>query len=237
MKKLSAALAATVALGVISASASAQQELITNPRGVVQNFDIANVGPILTEMGAVWQQAKAPSGQAYLQVGVGGDLVLNIIPTACQGQNGTGCVGMNTVAFFTGADLNYQTITAFNQRYWFSTAGISEDGESAYISRYDISDYGIARGNVAASILNLVVLAGMFRDELTSGSKTVSLEGYAEDMSARLLNGRGLDAIGASTPHLTRHQRAIEETNELIQILMKDQDAPQNKIRNVTAKK
>ncbi|NWG72181.1 MAG: hypothetical protein HXY23_11315 [Parvularculaceae bacterium] len=237
MNKLSAALVATVALAAVCGSASAQPELIANPRGIVQNFDISNVGPILTEMGAVWQQAKAPSGQSYMQVAVGDNLVLNIIPTACQGQNNTGCVGMNTVAFFTGADLNYQTITAFNQRYWFSTAGISEDGESAYISRYDIADYGIARGNVAASIVNLVVLAGMFRDELTTGTKTVSLEGYAEDMSARLLNGRGLSALGASTPHITRHQAALEETNELIQVLMKDRDAPQNKIRNVTNKK
>ncbi|MEQ1929387.1 MAG: hypothetical protein ABL957_02485 [Parvularculaceae bacterium] len=239
MKKLAAALAATTVLCGAAHAAGAQPELISNPRGVVSSFDVANIGPILTEMGAVWQQAQAPSGQPYLQVSAGGDLVLNVIPTACQGQNYTGCVGMNTVAFFSGADLNYQTITAFNQRYWFSTAGISEDGSSAYISRYDISDYGIPRGNVAASVLNLVVLAGMFREELASGAKTVSLEGFAEDMSARLLNGRGLSALAGSDamPHVTRHQMALEETNELIQVLMKDQDAPRNKIENVTSKK
>lgn len=237
MKKLAAAVAAVLAV-CGSASAQQNQDVVANPRGMVTNFDISNIGPILTEMGAVWQQAQAGNGQPYLQVSAGGDLVLNVIPTACQGTNFTGCVGMNTVALFSGANLNYQTITAFNQKYWFSTAGVAPDGASAYISRYDISDYGIPRGNVAASILNLVVLADIFRQELSAGGKTVSLQGYADDMSARLLNGRGLETLAGkgAIAQITRHQTAMEESAELIHVLMKDKDAPRNKIQNFNAK-
>jgi hypothetical protein len=188
-------------------------------------------------MGAVWQQATAANGQPYLRVSAGGDLVLNVIPTACQGQNFTNCVGMNTVALFIGGGLNYQTIAAFNQKYWFSTAGVAPDGDGAYISRYDISDYGIPRGNVAASVLNLVVLADIFRQELSSAGKTVSLEGYADDMAARLLNGRGLQALAGAgaLQEVTKHQIAMEESAEIVTILFKDQSAPTNKIVNINA--
>jgi hypothetical protein len=234
MKK---AFAAAAAIAAVFGAAQAQQDVVSNPRGMVSNFDIANVGPILTEMGAVWQQATAANGQPYLRVSAGGDLVLNVIPTACQGQNFTNCVGMNTVALFTGGGLNYQTIAAFNQKYWFSTAGVAPDGDGAYISRYDISDYGIPRGNVAASVLNLVVLADIFRQELSSAGKTVSLEGYADDMAARLLNGRGLQALAGAgaLQEVTKHQIAMEESAEIVTILFKDQSAPTNKIVNINA--
>ncbi len=230
-------LAASAAIAALSGSVQAQQDVVANPRGMVANFDIGNVGPILTEMGAVWQQATAGNGQPYLRVSAGGDLVLNIIPTACQGQSFTGCVGMNTVALFSGGGINYQTVAAFNQKYWFSTAGIAPDGSGAYLSRYDIADYGIARGNVAASVLNLVVLADIFRKELATSGKTVSLEGYADDMSARLLNGRGLTALAGpgALETMTKHQVAMEESAEIVRVLLKDQDAPRNKIENVNA--
>lgn len=237
MKKFLAAGAAATAL--FGSAGAQQQDLISNPRGVISNFDVANIGPILTEMGAVWQQRKAESGQPYVAVSAGGELVLNVIPTACQGASFSNCVGMNTVALFSGSGINYQTVAAFNQKYWFSTAGVAEDGSAAYISRYEISDYGISRGNVAASVVNLVVLADIFRQELSSASRTVSLEGYAEDLSARLLNSRGLAALGGDNAiaPLTRHQAAMEETSELVLTLMADKNAPRNKIENLTKKK
>jgi hypothetical protein len=221
----------------LSGAAAQQHDDISNPRGVIPNFDVANIGPILTELGAVWQQKKTDGGQPYIAVSVGGDMVLNIVPTACQGANFTHCVGMNTMALFQGGQFNYQTVSAFNQKYWFSTAGVAEDGSAAYISRYEISDYGIARGNVGASVLNLVVLADLFRQELLSSRRTVSMEGYAEDLSSRLLNSRSLKAMGVEdTGQITRHQVAMEETVELVQLLLADKNAPRNKIENITAK-
>ncbi|MBB5517291.1 YbjN domain-containing protein [Amphiplicatus metriothermophilus] len=237
MKKLIAA-AAVAALTAVS-GASAQQDAVSNPRGIVANFDPANVGPILTELGAVWQQRQAPDGRPYIAVSAGGELSFNIIPTACQGPDFTNCVGMNSVVLFAGSGFNHQTVTAFNQRYWFSTAGLAEDGRSAYLSRYEIADYGIARGNVAASILNLVALADIFRDELRTSAQTIAHEGYAEDLSARLLNSRGLAAMAGAageTP-VTRHQGAMEETAELVRVLLRDRDAPRNKIENIGAER
>lgn len=235
MKKLLAAAVAIV--GACGAASAQQQEIVSNPRGMLPNFDVANVGPILTEMGAVWEKRQAPDGQPYIVLSVGGELVLNMFPTAC-GPNFSNCIGLNTVAVFSGSSLNYQTVTAFNQKYAFTTAGIVEDNTNAYLSRYDIADYGIPRGNVAASLVNLVVLADKFRQELASAGRTVSLEGYADDLSSRLLNNRALTAIagpGAIEP-LTTHEVALEETSEFVKVLLADTDTPRNKIRNLTAK-
>lgn len=234
--KIRILMTAGVAAAALCGAASAQQnDIISNPRGMIPNFDVANIGPVLNEAGAVWQQRQTPDGQVYIAVTVG-DMKLNIIPAACQGPNYTNCVGMNTVALFAGGGMNYQTISAFNQKYSFSTAGVTEDSSAAYLSRYEIADYGIARGNVIASIQNLYVLAQRFRDTLSTSSRTVSQEGYAEDMSATLLNSRGvLDMTGqAPASHATRHQQALEESAELVQILLADQRAPRNKIENLT---
>lgn len=233
-KMLAAATALFSALGVANAQ---QQDLVSNPHGMAPNFDIANIGPILTDMGATWQQRQAANGQPYIVLSVGGELVLNVIPTACLGENFTNCVGMNVLALFSGGGLNYQTVTAFNQKYAFSTAGIVENGTNAYLSRYEIADYGIPRGNVASSIVNLVVLADRFSKELATSGQTVSLKGYADDLSSRLLNSRALTSLGgpdAAAP-VTRHDIAFEETTELVQMLLSDKDTPRNKIQNITA--
>ena len=238
MKKILVAIAA--AATIVSGANAQQQELVSNPRGMVTNFDVANIGPILTEMGAVWQEKREPTtGQPYIALSAGGELVLNIIPSACQGQNYTQCIGVNTVALFSGQGLNYQTVSAFNQKYWFTTAGIAPDGSGAYISRYEISDFGIPRGNIAASVMNLVVLAEVFRQELATSSQTVSLEGYAEDLSARLLNARGLTAFAGAdaVAPVTRHQTAMEEMSEMVQLLLAAQEAPRNKIDNIAKPK
>lgn len=233
MKKLIAAIAASAALGSV---AGAAQDIVSNPRGMVPNFDVQNVGPVLSELGAVWQEGVASNGQHYIQASVGDGLYLNFLPMACDGDTGKNCVGLSTVAFFTSDAINYQTIAAFNQRYRFAAAGISPDNKSAYITRYDLADYGIPRGNLASSVANLAYLASIFRNEIASAGKTVSFEGYSDDMSSRLLNTRGVEAIGGSVEAATRHQEAFEQSAELIQILMQDRDAPRNKIENLGAK-
>lgn len=236
MKNLLAAAAALIA-GLGAASAQ-DQELVSNPRGMAANFDIANIGPILTEMGAVWQQRQTSEGRPYLVVSIGGEIVLTIAPAACLGENFTNCVGMSAVALFSGGGLNYQTVTAFNQKYAFTTAGIVEDGTGAYLSRYEIADYGIPRGNFASSLYNLAVLVDRFRQELATSGQTVSLEGYADDLSSRLLNTRALTSLAGREAFqpLTRHDIAFEETAELVEMLLSDKDAPKNKIQNVTGK-
>jgi hypothetical protein len=237
MKKFLASIAAAACF---AGAANAQQAAgLSNPRGMVDNFDVDSLGPLLTELGAVWQRQQAPDGQSFIAVAVGGDLILHIIPTACQGQNHTNCIGMNMLALFSGSSFNYQTVAAFNQKYWFSTAGITSDGSAAYLSRYEIADYGIPRGNIMASILNFDALADLFRQELATSARTVSLEGHADDLSARLLNSRGLEAFaGADALDLaTKHQMAMEESAEFVKVLLETESTPHNKIENITVKK
>lgn len=237
MMRKFAAVAILAALSI--GAAQAEEDYVSNPRGVIPNFDVANVGPILTELGAVWQQRQGAGGQPYIALSAGGDLSMMMIPTACKGANYSKCVGMNTVVAFSGRSFNHQTVSAFNQRYWFSTAGMTEDGSGAYLSRYEIADYGIARGNIAASLLNLYELAKIFQNELLTAGKTVSLEGYAEDLSARRLNASGLTALAGpgAVNAATRHQAAMEESTDLIRVLMAEKDTPRNKIENLGAKK
>lgn len=236
-----------VAAAALSAAAASPQATrpatqaaegeIANPRGIVANFDAANLGPVLSEMGVVWQQRQTQEGRPYIAASIGGSLLINMMPTACTGPNFSNCVGLQTIALFPGKDINYQSVLAFGQKYAFTSVQIAPDASYATISRYDIADYGIARGNVASSLENFVYLASAFRQELQSGAKTISLKGYAEDFSATLLNSRGLTEVAGEKAGLPRHQEALEETAELINILYKEGEAPRNKIDNVTPSK
>lgn len=236
MKKLMAAIAALT--GALSGANAQEQELISNPRGMVSNFDIASIGPILTEMGAAWQEMRTEDNQPYIAVNAGGGLSMIIAPMACMGPMHTQCVGMNTISFFQGASMNYQTVSAFNQRYAFTSAYISQQGDVAFLSRYDIADYGIPRGNVASSLASFVTLADRFRQELASAGRTVSLEGYPEDLSARFLNAQGFKALAGTEPlaPLSRHQAAFEESTEMALKLIESDATPRNKIQNINSK-
>jgi hypothetical protein len=234
MKKV---MAAGAVLAAMVGAAQAEELRISRPDEVVRYFNTETIGSVLTEMGAVWQQRIAPDGVPYIAASMAGEVTLNIVPTVCE-ENYTQCVGMNTIAFFWGVGFNHQTVTAFNQRYWFATAGVAPDGTAAYLSRYEIADYGIPRGNIAASIYNLKVLAKRFDDQLSTAGRTVALEGYADDLESRNLNTKGLTALAgfSAAQHLSGHERAMEQTTELIRVLLSDEGAPRNKVQNITAK-
>ncbi len=229
--------AAAGALACLAFGASAfAQSGISNPTGVVKNFDPANLGPVLSELGVVWQERQTSDGRTYLAANIGGQLSVAFLPQACLDGGARNCVGLNTYAEFNGVSVNPQTIAAFNQKYWFVAAGVTSDNRGAFISRYDIADYGIARGNIKSSLENFVVLALKLREELRTGSKTVSLDGYAEDLSSNLLNRRGFEAMGgevAKTSLVDHHLADFEATPEFVKMFVSDPDAPKNKILNV----
>ncbi|MBI1365661.1 MAG: hypothetical protein GC153_06845 [Alphaproteobacteria bacterium] len=204
---------------------------------ILSHFTTDNVGGVLSDMGATWQTMTAQNGQPYIEASLGGALNLVIVPTACETPGFVNCVGLNIVSVLKGAAFNPQTVTAFNQRYPFSTAGLWIDGTDAYISRYEICDYGIPRGNVAVSIRNLGILANRFRDELATSKKTVSLQGYPEDLAARYLNEKNLEALGGAPAQaaLARHAAGVEDSLELVRALVERDAAPSNKVKNITA--
>ena len=143
---------------------------------------------------------------------------------------------MQALTFFEGSNVNSQTLLAFNGRYPFATAGMGQDG-LAYVSRYDIADYGIPRGNIASSVVNFLVLSEMFASELANSHQTVSLDGYAGDLSSAHLNRQQLGHVagaeaGVSNP-TGQHKDGFEEGAEMVRMLLQDKSTPRNKIENV----
>lgn len=240
MKRAFAAFgAAALALTAGMSGAQAQNSMgssgsgLSNPTNIVKNFSVQTVGPVLNELGMPWEVRQLDNGAQYI-IAAGGSTQFILFFTACQGSNG--CVGMQAVTFFRGVDPNPQTVQAFNSNIPFVTAGVDQDGE-AYISRYDISDYGIPRGNIASSMLNFLATAEMFAGELASAHQTVSLDGYASDMSASHLNRQVTQNLTGKPAHapetakgFARHQVGIEEGAAMIRLLLQEDKIGRNEI-------
>lgn len=210
---------------------------LSNPTQVIPNFDLSNLGPILSEMGVVWQRTETSDGRSYIAANVSGNLSIAFLPSACLDSGTRNCIGLVTYVEFNDIAVNPQTISAFNQKYWFISAGAIANNSSAFISRYDIADYGIPRGNVKSSLQNFVVLALKLQDELQSGSKTVSLDGYADDLASNYLNNQGFEEIGGTFPRRTvleHHLSGFEAAPEYVKVFANDPNAPKNKISNIT---
>jgi hypothetical protein len=231
MKELSI-VAAGAAL--LATAATAQTPPVSNPTTSLKSFDVQSVGAVLDELGAVWQ-AQQGNGQTYLAANAGGDINFLLVPAACKGANQTQCVGLSMVAIFDG-QANPQTVTAFNYRYAFASAGLDPSG-SAYIKRYEISDFGMARGNLATSILVFVEQAKMLQQELSTSRRTVALEGYADDLSAGSLNRGGVETLTGVAAHAANpvdaHQIGLDEAADHIKFFIENKNAPRNKIENI----
>lgn len=241
MKKTFARLSlGALALVLSAAAASAQgNELISDPDQPVADFDPVNLGPVLTELGIVWQERQLADGHPFIAASIGGALNFVVTPTACLGADKKSrCVGAHFFALFSGGASNAQSVSAFNQKYAFTSAGIHANGTSAFLSRYDIADYGIPRGNVASSLRAFFSLSQKFRDEIYS--KTVSADGYVDDMSASILNVRSAETAGFDISHAgdgtlsALHQASFEAMPELVRQLIESDNAPRNKITNLT---
>jgi len=159
---------------------------VINPTSMVSEFSAETVGPVLSELGVTWQANQADNGQPYIDANFAGVMNFRLIPAACTQSGFQRCIGLSMIAGFTG-QANSQTVRAFNYRYAFASAGLDPSGD-AYLSRYEISDYGMPRGNLATSVLVFVQQAALLADELASARQTVSLEGYADDLAASRLN-------------------------------------------------
>ncbi len=235
----SVAAASAVVMGVSHAQngpITQSEEVISNPGDLVANFDAANIGPVLSELGVAWEQRTDDQGRPFIAATANNEFYFNIIPTACLGPNNTGCVGLNVLGLFIGPSPNLQTVSAFNQKYFFTSAGVLSDGSGAYLSRYEIADYGIPRGNFVSSLGSFLYLANEFQAEIHSATRTVSLEGFADDMASDALNRRASEKMGAhiQSPNTAsaKHRAGFEETPLLIRELVASDQAARNKIQN-----
>jgi hypothetical protein len=217
MKKIAAAALAASLCAPGIALAQVQYE-IANPSGTVRNFDIANLGPVLDELGIQWQATDQNQDGVTEIRAVRDGIIFFIVPAACIGGT-SGCVGAQTFALFSAASVSQQAINAFNASYAFVSTGPAPKGY--YVSRYDIADFGIARGNVESSLDSFHALLDVAQAALAGGASTVSTLGYADDLASARLNeasGRALGVeVRAPTSHAgAEHLREIEKMPELI---------------------
>lgn len=234
----------SVIIGSIAAAASinlpqavAQNSLVASPTSTIPNFDPQNIGPVLNEMGITWVQQQADNGKTYIVANVQNVLTFLMAPTVCRNGGVSDCIGLQMVAIFEG-DANPQTVQAFNYRYNFATAGLNESGD-AFLSRYEIADYGMPRGNLSTSIEVFANQILMFASELDTASRTVSMEGYADDLSASHLNRQVRESIlgveAAPIDPIEMHQRALEEGAVFVRHFLSDKSSPRNKIKNISS--
>jgi hypothetical protein len=219
------AVAATIALASCGAAA---EEVISNPTGVVPYFGTQNLAIILDELGYDYETRANGTIAAVV-----GDLQIVLAPMACVENRG--CVGLNTLAMFDG-EASPQALSAFDQAYIFTSVGALSNQPLLYVSRYDIADYGIARGNVQSSLANFIFLAKKFQAEVVNAAGPTSTSGYGDDRSAAALNRRAAGAeLTANSVSAALHRAALEATPELVRALATDEGgALVNKIRNVT---
>ncbi|MEM1398069.1 MAG: hypothetical protein AAGH38_11565 [Pseudomonadota bacterium] len=235
-----------IAIGVAISSLSAVAAQsgsafeIRNPRGTIENFDTEHLGPVLTDLGIAWAEQVLPTGGRYLKAAVGTSFTFQIVPAACTDKvDLTGCTGMSLVALYEGDGVNYQTVSAFNQRYGFTSAGVLGGGRDAFLSRYEIADYGIARGNIASSIANFAYLAERFEAEISTGAKTVSQEGYLSDLAEGSLNAKVVATMGVAPklntrqPNSSRHEVGFEAVADAVVMLHASKRSAKNKISNI----
>ena len=81
-------------------SAQAQTALIKQPEVVLKNFDIATLGPVLTDLGVQWRRAVS-KGEPYIAAKYK-DLDFMITPEACLGEAGHVTARLDTKDRFKG---------------------------------------------------------------------------------------------------------------------------------------
>jgi hypothetical protein len=163
-----------------------------NPCALVENFSPHAIERLLRDMGAQTEIA-ALNGQSLVYARIDGadgakDFDFIVAPRACRTEAPESCIGATIAAFFRVDAPPPQTIAAFNQRYPFAFAGAGPDGRDAFLSRYEIADYGAPRGNLRASIERFAALAARFEAALADAAPTADARGFASDLAARDLN-------------------------------------------------
>lgn len=193
---------------------------MTDARKIINDFDVETLMPILGEMGISYEGRTSPNGEKLLLATAPNGLKFILSPTACQAGANDGCVGLSMAALFGEADQ--RTVNAFNYRYVFSSAGVDPSGK-AYLSRYEICDYGTAKGTLIVSMNVFLSQAKYFYDTLRTSTNTVSLEASPQDFAANALNGA---AIGQT------HEASLERNADLIRVLVAAEEKNPGKIAN-----
>jgi hypothetical protein len=231
MKKL---LGLAAALAVSAGAAAAQPAPVKNPDEPLKSLHAEALIPVLGELGLSYQGATLPDGTKVVLAEAPNGLKFQMTPTACD-EAGR-CKGVNMLALFQ-TRAQERVVSAFNYRYAFVSTGLDDSGV-AYISRYDIADYGMPRGNLAVSIQTYLYMASLFDRHLYEATNTVSLEPDATDLAAHALNMQAVladaklsDSLGLEA---SSHEVSFEKVTAAVDTFIKaDSLAPGRIINDV----
>jgi hypothetical protein len=235
------AAAGSLAMGIAAAqsnSLAVEKAPISNPTEILESFDAVSILPILDEMGLKYQGAKLPDGQKIILAAAPNGLKFQLTPTACN-DKGTKCRGLHMLALFK-SNAPSRTVAAFNYRYAFVSTGLDDSGV-AYVSRYDIADYGTPRGNLAISIANYLHMASTFDRHLYEATNTVQAP-TDSDLSANGLNMRGILANASLAQQVglnpSSHEVSFEALTDVVDTFVKaDGLAPGRIVNQVTGER
>jgi hypothetical protein len=232
-------------IGLLSATGAAAQSNalksddapVRNPSASMISLHAEAVMPLLTELGIEHQGATLPGGQKVILATSPNGLKFQITPTACD-ESGTRCKGLNMLALFNTRAAE-RTVSAFNYRYAFVSTGLDDSGV-AYISRYDIADYGVPRGNLAVSVQTFLYMSSLFDRHLYESTNTVQKRPSDMDLAAHGLNMRQVLADVSLSQSLgldvATHEVSFEEITRFVDSFVKaDALAPGRLINEVKA--
>ena len=160
-------------LAMLAGHAPAQPAPPWNPKApengqLLPAFTLANVGSVLTAVGARYQRSGTdPAKPALLAVFPNGRKVLLSL-ASCDSAGGA-CKGLTIQSFWTKSatvppERTADATARFNQRFAFAKALVLPDGRPS-LERYLIADYGFVRGNLSVNLLVFADLAERFGTE------------------------------------------------------------------------
>ncbi|MCQ8185811.1 YbjN domain-containing protein [Parvularcula maris] len=199
-------------------AASRTPAKIRNPSAPLASLNAEELVPILSQMDLDYEGVTLPRGDKALLVRSPEGHRFQITPLSCDKEGR--CRGVHFVTLFeTGADR--RTVAAFNERYAFVSAGVSRD-DIAYLTRYEIADYGMPAGNFATSIDVFLKTAELFAEHLSDSPRGLKQAPDGSDLAAHSLNRQGLARAipvavkgGIAPPH--SHAVAFEETLDIVE--------------------
>ncbi len=231
--------AASLLMTLPAQAADKRHPPISKPDEMMLDYDVETMIPLLQELGFPWEGRTAPGGAKVILSEADNGIKFVLAPAACIRSEDDGCYGVNMIAIFAG-EADQRTVQAFNYKYPYTSAGI-DNGGSAFISRYDIADYGMPRGNFARSLDVFLSQAAYFQDTLSSATKTYSQAAFSDDFAANGLNLKPVledealaNRLGIDT---TGHEVSLEKTAEFVSVLFKaGEQVPEKIINNVANK-
>ncbi|ADM09188.1 hypothetical protein PB2503_05577 [Parvularcula bermudensis HTCC2503] len=218
---------------------TAPDSLVSNPTSIVPSLHAEALLPILDELGLDYQGATLPDGRRIILAAAPNGLKFQLTPTACENNNKR-CRGLHLLSLFE-TNAPSRTVAAFNYRYAFVSTGVDDSGV-AYVSRYDIADYGTPKGNIAVSIANYLHMASTFDRHLFEATQTVQKEALDTDLAANGLNMQGILADGDLAAQIglspSSHQVSFEAMTDVVDTFIKaDGLAPGRIVNAVTGKR